>query len=175
MFIVTTVSARIVALTVLAAVLAAAPAPAARAAGTQIVDSKGALVGLVNRASNALRQLLDGQWVSFPVELSGLVATDALNGNSSFIVYYISINCTGTPYLDASSVPPLGVVVNPSVGSAGGIVGSGKLYYPSQPFMATPVFSAWQFGSCGFPTSQFVVAGQAASVNLSFSPPFSIK
>jgi hypothetical protein len=89
--------------------LAAAAASAARAAGTEIVDSKGAFVGLVNGVDRALRQLPGGQWVLFSVEVSGLVASPALNGNSIIPVYYMTPNCTGTPFLDASSLPAQGL------------------------------------------------------------------
>jgi len=147
----------------------------ARAAGTEIVDSRGTFVGLVNGAGNALRQLPDGQWVAFPVEVSGLVVSAALNGSAIINVYYMTPNCTGTPYLDARPLPAQGIVVNPSIGSASATATGGKLYYPSQPFNSVPIFSFWAFGSCNTPTFSTVFAGVAKSVRLGFSPPFSIK
>ena len=110
-----------------------------RAAGTEIVDSKGTLVGLLNGnpagPSYALRQLPDGQWVSFLVDALGMLAS-AVN---SVALLHTSNDCTGAPYLFANSLPMVGSVVNASIkpGSGSKEVGAGTLYYPLHHFRSS--------------------------------------
>jgi hypothetical protein len=67
-------------LTALAALVAS---PSVRAAGTEIVDTKGALVGLLDGQNRAFRQVPDGQWVEFDVEVGGL----EIGLTPSFLLY----------------------------------------------------------------------------------------
>jgi hypothetical protein len=159
-----------------------------RAAGTEIVDSKGTLVGLVNgnlayywdpsfgfvsEPGHALRQVPDGQWVSFAVDALGMWAS-AVN---AVALLYTSNNCMGVPYLNANSIPMMGSVVNASIkpGSGSKEVGAGTLYYASPPFQVVPISSRKSGTACSPQTPQNIYVGVAKSVKLSFSPPFSIK
>jgi hypothetical protein len=152
-------------LTALAALVAS---PSVRAAGTLIVDSKGALVGLLDSQDRAYRQLSDGQWVEFLVEVGGL----QIGPIPSFL--YTSKNCTGTRYLDASALPTVGYLLSTA---KAGPVATGTLYYAHLPFQLLSFFSEKApTGPCfPFTNSVFDFAGVAQSVKLSFSPPFSIK
>jgi hypothetical protein len=149
----------------------------ARAIGTGIVDSKGAFVGLVNGTSNALRQLPDGQWVSFQVNPTGLFAENSLASWNMFIpFYYTSSNCMGTPYLATPELPVQGFIVNNNVGSSGAYVSGGKLHYASQPLSYISLNSVLNAGTCtAVSPNTIMFVGKLGAVTLSFSPPLSIK
>jgi hypothetical protein len=146
---------------------AAAPTAIAQAPGTEIVDSKGMFVGLVNGLGYALRKLPDGEWVSFDVSTKGLFAVKTVKDAGRVVdpLGYTSSNCTGTPYLFeythsdafvqpslrarngransnsfANELPVRGVVVNPR--EVDFTATSGILYYPRSPFQTLPILSA---------------------------------
>jgi hypothetical protein len=166
--------ARMLAAAILGATLIA-PAAMAQAPGTEIVDSKGVLVGLVNGSNAALRQLPDGQWVLFDTKAEGLFAYQTLRDSYyTFALFYTTSNCTGTLYLYAGDVPTFGVVVN----SQGGDVSSGRLYYPAKPFQTLPILSRYYPYNPKTPCVSYTantMVGKAKSTELSFTLPFSVK
>jgi hypothetical protein len=130
-----------------AAIIGLATSTAAQAVGTEIVDSEGTVVGLVNGDSKALRKLSDGQWVAFSVGVGGLVVGLSLQDYTlGATVYYTSGNCTGTSYLAAGFLLAQGFVVNPQVTI--GVATSRRLYYPSKPFQEFFPSSSFSQAQC---------------------------
>jgi hypothetical protein len=161
--------------------------------GTQIVDSKGTVIGNFigysdnstvapqnangSDASVVSRQISGGPWVAFEV-----VTPTGSGGNgwglntiaqNQLDLFYTSTNCTGTPYMQAQSIPVIGYPVTAS----GGISASATIYYAAPPYQLVPMGSftqGSQGGACNS-TAQQVYAGLAATANVSFVPPFSLQ
>ena len=180
-------------LAALAAAVALVLFPVLAHAETSIVDSNGVLVGILNGNGNALRQLPDGQWVTFPVGQLGLIAfTSLVAPGANISQWYASSDCTGTPYLEARDLPAQGIVINPNVvidqllyNEQAGFARAGTLYYPAKP-LSSSISLSFQSILLAQPYSRppicesssapaNLVVGEERSVNLKFSPPFRIK
>jgi hypothetical protein len=158
--------AGLLASTAMAADTAALLAAATVAPGkpiTKVVDSKGAVVGAFHfGGENVTRQVAAGLWIDFYVSEQGF----ALITLSDVNFYYTSANCTGTPYIQ-SGFPSSGFVVALAHGT-------GTLYYPVPPYQTLPIASYSGSGACfvyGYPLE----VGTVATVNLNFTPPFSLQ
>src|SRR5947209_7849312 len=70
--------------------------------GTQVVDSKGTVVGNLLTHGTVIRQITPGLWVAFELQSVGLF------GSGPRFRYYPSIDCSGTAYLLTYAVPVRG-------------------------------------------------------------------
>ena len=149
-----------------AAVKAGTPAP-----GTQIVDSTGAVVGNFCGFGCVTRNV-NGVWLSL---VSG-VRRDGLVVSSTTPVpfMYTSSNCSGTAYLDATSIPINGYMVNGVAIS--GVATTATLYYPATPYQSLLISSSNNGGACQVANPPFMVdAGVATTTPLTVVPPLSIQ
>lgn len=173
----------------------AAPAP-----GTQVVDSKGTIIGnympyfpndgffsLGIQNSGFTRQI-GGVWMAVmgypnPSLFDNGFWTAPLNGVP---FEYTTANCTGTKYLAADGLYPMAYATNPSDPTQPAFgAPSTTIYYPATPFIEL-AYNSYQQGNlsglAGPPTNGVCVtssgqirSGAAASTTLTVVPPLSIQ
>jgi hypothetical protein len=131
--------------------------PAGR--GFQVVDSRGAVLGPLLGPDEVGIHVGD-QWLTLGVSTSTLA--------NQLYVWYESTDCSGTPYLFANDLPPLGETDNT------------LLYYPAAPLQVRTIRSQGRFGGgvCYRQSlePQMLVGVATPLVDLSsFVPPFSVQ
>ena len=156
-----------------ASVMAAAPDKTPP--GTEVVDSRGAVVGNLAVGQGLTERQINGVWYAF-----FLASRDGLFvfPTNALTIYYTSTNCTGTAYLDARSLPPIVFLTNPNFPDGGGPVNSATMDYPAAPFQALPIssFSNGNGNSCQLlspPTTMTV--GLVTTTTLTVVPPLSVR
>jgi hypothetical protein len=142
-----------------------APAP-----GTQVVDSKGTVVGNLFSGASVIRQI-NRVWVEFQGVIRDGIEPESQN-NIQFI--YTSSNCSGTPYLDATSIPISGY----AIGSAP-ISKTVNIYYPAPPYQSLLISSRTtppgSPNNCQTIPPEMVDVGAVASASLTVVPPLSVR
>ena len=139
--------------------------------GAVVVDTNGRVLGPVV----SLTDRLDGAVVM--VERDGLVGLVDVNrqfasGHGDFLLYYESINCSGTPWVYPS--PPLFIRTPTSRADSSGAIWVGKLDDSRQP---VSIRSQWDGGSCraSAPDDTFTPTRAYLLFNRNeFVPPFRI-
>ena len=154
-----------------ASVMAAAPDKTP--AGTEVVDSTGAVLANLAVGQSLIERQINGVWYAVYTAIrDGLfVATSNLP-----TIYYTSTNCTGTGYLDARFLPPIAYLTNPDFPNGGGPVNSATLNYPAAPFQALPISSFSNGNGCQLlspPTTMSV--GLVITTTLTVAPPLSVR
>ncbi len=141
------------------------PAP-----GTQVVDSRGTVVGNLLVGGEVTRKI-NGIWISFSGPIRDGIVTELLS-NINF--YYTSSNCTGTAYLDATLLPIPGYPVGQETVSK-----TVTIYYPAPPYQSLPISSRAVVGvpnNCQTFAQPFMDdVGVVATTPLTVVPPLSVQ
>ena len=86
-------------------------------AGTQVVDSTGAVLGNLAVGQSLIERQINGAWYAVYTAIrDGLFVAPA----NFVVIYYTSTNCTGTAYLDARFLPPIVWLTNHDFPDGGG-------------------------------------------------------
>jgi hypothetical protein len=135
-----------------------------RAAGTEIVDSKGVLVGLLNGIGPV--PLLFGNFLAD--NGSRFWSMHKVFGPLISLFYSTLQQIVQVRFiLVANALPTVGSVVNAGIGSGSSVVGTGTLYYPSQPFKVLPISSSRGNGDCVPQNTLFFCTIRGATLALS--------
>jgi hypothetical protein len=146
--------------------------------GQTVVDAKGALVGYIRQESTIIREIA-GTWNEIELSPAGILDT---SGRTQ--VYHQSTDCTGPGYIQSiGALLPTTFFTGNLKGLADSYFASGTLIYAGRPqhmltmnsvFVITDGKPACFTPAVNFKpvTSLFAPAGQ---VQLSFTPPFSLK
>jgi hypothetical protein len=169
----------------LAGTAIAAPKPSP---GTQVVDSRGAVVGTIvgadptNDITVVARQTDNGRWISFSLVTfdngGGIVTYSVPELNPVIPFLYTNSNCTGTAYMLVYGLPQVSVPFNAN--APGRPSPTATVYFPGTPLLPLVPGSFWTlvpFGGCiaSNISQPGLLVGQAQSISLSFVLPFTVQ
>jgi hypothetical protein len=170
----------------LAGTAIAAPKPSP---GTQVVDSRGTVVGTIvgadptNDITVVARQTDKGGWISFSLATfdngGGIVTYNTPDLNPVIPFLYTNSNCTGTAYMLVYGLPQVSVPI--STLTPNGVPSpTATVYFPGTPFQPLVFGSFWTlapFGGCVVSniSQHGLLVGQVQSISLSFVLPFTVQ
>jgi hypothetical protein len=149
--------------------------------GRTVVDAKGKFIGYLATSST---QRIVGEspdvvlikYKEFWAAVSGVNSLGFIPGTNLY-QNYITSNCTGQAYLDASHLPPDGIITGAPTGSYGTVT-VGTLHMPGAPKFVTlgshqnPLAA---FACTSYGTGFVAYVGPQIDVPLNFTGPFSIQ
>ena len=154
------------------------------APGTQVVDSKGTVVGYIYNAygpDGGFERQINSEWYLIR---PGLLPSGIFASQPSYL--YTSKNCSGTTYADTGipslsnspgGLPPLASVTSPKAGqSSNVVVTTATIIYPQRPYQQLPIFSKSSGDVC-VPNSKALeaVVGIAGKTTITVVPPLKIQ
>jgi hypothetical protein len=144
--------------------------------GTQVVDSKGVVVGNIVQQNMVERQVTGGLWVTFSVGVPGIAVAIAPSLANLTNPLYTPSNCSGIPYLSVLPLPTTSFAFSPTASNFGNFFPSATLYFAGASVQSLPITSELTTDGCTQVTPVLTqLVGPLTSVNLSFAPPFSVR
>ena len=123
-----------------------------------------ALPLLVNNQLVGVERSVNGVWVAIQTDPGGFFVTD----DPGIVFLFTSLDCSGTPYMDASTLPPIGFVTKPA-----------RMVFPGVPVQLLTILALRPRNdpNCNpFGAPRWVGPAQSFGLNnLGLLPPFTVK